>query len=219
MCHRESHTAPRDGTAQEGSLTPVTFVGSYPTADFRLAPTLPELAIVGRSNVGKSSLLNALVGRKALARTSQTPGKTQMCTVYDVGDSSYLVDLPGYGYAHASHGARARFRALLHTYLTTREPLAGVLWLLDMRRDPSTQDLAMGDLLATRGVPVLVVLTKSDKISRAGRRDRTHAIAHQVGVPEDQCVVTSAHRKEGIDSLRASVEDLLSRAAPHPGTQ
>ncbi len=180
---------------------------------------MPELAIVGRSNVGKSSLLNALVGRRALARTSQTPGKTQMCTVYDVGDGSYLVDLPGYGYAQASREARAGFRTLLNSYLTTREPLAGVMWLLDMRRDPSTQDLAMGDLLATRGVPVLVVLTKSDKVPRAGRRDRTDAIADQVGVPGDQCVVTSAHRKEGIDALRASVADLLSRADTLPGTR
>ncbi len=127
---------------------------------------------MGRSNVGKSSLINAVVGRRALAHTSKTPGKTRLVNVFQVDDRYYLVDLPGYGYARASKPDRRRFHALLQEYLSTREPLAGVIWLLDVRREPSPDDHEVAELLARRGVPVLAAITKADKLSRTRRGER-----------------------------------------------
>lgn len=154
-----------------------------------------------------------LVGRKALAHISQTPGKTQACNVYRVAAAYYLVDLPGYGYARASKQSRTAFRRLIYDYLGGRNPLEGVVWLLDMRRDPSDDDLAMAEFLAKHGRPVLIALTKADKVNRGGRAGRITAIAGEVGVAEDQCVVTSARTKEGVEELRDAVRALLRRSA------
>ncbi len=209
MRHRAPSAAARDRAREEGSLSGTTFVGSFPAADFRTTPSFPEIAFVGRSNVGKSSLINAFVGRKAIARTSRTPGKTQACNVYRVDDAYYLVDLPGYGYARASKETRSSLRRLIRAYIERREALAGVVWLLDIRHDPSADDLAMGDLLSERGRPVLVALTKADKIPSGRRHERLTAIARAVGIEEDQCLITSIVKKEGIQSLRASAQQLL----------
>jgi GTP-binding protein len=171
---------------------------------------LPEIAFLGRSNVGKSSLINAIVGRRSLAHVSKTPGKTRTCNVYDVGHRYYLVDLPGYGYARASHKQRAGFAHLLHDYLTQREPLAGAVWLLDVRHDPSDTDFQMGDLLEERGVPVLVVLTKADKV-RPGQRDaRRTAILAQLELPEEQSLMTSVTTREGLADLRRALGRLAT---------
>jgi GTP-binding protein len=211
MHHRTPATAAGSRTAprQEGSLTRAQFVGSYPTADFRTSPPSPEIAIVGRSNVGKSSLLNALAGRKALARISQTPGKTQTCNVYRVDEAYYIVDLPGYGYARAGKRQRAAFRKLIYDYLGNRRQLEGVVWLLDIRRDPSDDDLAMAEFLAEHARPVLLALTKADKVARSRRSPRVASIAERVGVAEEQCVVTSVQKKEGIGELRDAVAELV----------
>lgn len=172
---------------------------------------MPEVAFLGRSNVGKSALLNKLVGRRSLAHTSKTPGKTRACNVYAVSDRFYLVDLPGYGYARASRAERRGFSKLIRDYLSGRKLLTGVVWLLDLRRDPSRDDLEISNLLVTRSIPVLVAATKADKIGRAHRRDRLKAILDAIGVREEQCVVTSARTREGIDELRDSVAALLDR--------
>ena len=165
----------------------------------------PEIALIGRSNVGKSTLLNRLVGRRALARTSQTPGKTRMLNVYAWGDGCFLVDLPGYGWARASQSDRAAWRRLVERYLADRPRLHGVLWLLDLRRDPSPEDQVMGTLLEERGVPVLAVLTKADQVPRQQRRVRQRAIAASLGLEEESCLLTSAKSGEGMEDLRASV--------------
>lgn len=165
--------------------------------------------MIGRSNVGKSSLINALTGRRAVARTSQTPGKTRLCNVFAVGTRYYLVDLPGYGYARASREARAGFARLIRTYLSGRETLAGVVWLLDIRHPPSQDDVAMGDLLGERGVPVLAAVTKADKVTRGRRGPRIRAILDALDLGEDQSVVTSARTKEGIPELRQAVDGLI----------
>lgn len=136
--------------------------------------------------------------------------------MYRVAGTCYFVDLPGYGYARASKRARAGFQRLLAAYVADRGPLAGVIWLLDLRRDPSAEDLAMAALLVRRGVPVLVALTKADKVPRGGRGARARAIADAVGVPEDQCVLTSARRNEGIGSLRDATLTLAGSAARGP---
>ena len=166
---------------------------------------------MGRSNVGKSSLLNRLINRR-LAHTSKTPGKTRACNVYSVDGRFYLVDLPGYGFARVSKVERGSFRRLLTDYLSTRDKLAGVVWLLDIRREPSAEDLDMANLLAVRGVPVLVAVTKADKLSRGRRLQRIAEILSAIEVHQDQCIVTSALKREGIDELQKSVLELVQQA-------
>jgi GTP-binding protein len=211
MHYREPASADRDLAAdQEGSLKPVTFIGSFPTADFHVQPPLPEVAFLGRSNVGKSSLINALVGRKAIARTSKSPGKTRDCNVYRIGEELYLVDLPGYGYSQVSKAERGRFAKLIDRYLGSRTSLAGVVWLLDIRRDPSADDLTLSDKLAEWEVPVMVAITKGDKVGRGRRSAQMHAILNKVGLPADQAVLTSAVTKEGVEDLEESIWALAS---------
>jgi len=129
-----------------------------------------------------------------------------MCNVYDVDERYYLVDLPGYGYANASKTVRRDLSSLLKRYLWERTRLAGVVWLLDVRRDPSPDDLEMGALIAERGLPALVAITKADKFGRGRRGQRTQAILGAVQIPADQCVVTSVQTKDGIQDLRDSLQ-------------
>jgi len=149
------------------------------------------------------------VGRRALARTSKQPGKTRAANVYDVGGSFYLVDLPGYGYARASKKERRGFEALLREYLSARKALAGVVWLLDVRRDPSAEDREMAAILIERGVPVLVAITKGDKLGRGKRAERTREISEALAIEEDQCIVTSSRTRDGIEELRDTIEALV----------
>jgi GTP-binding protein len=183
------------------SLTdlPVEFVGSFPDPRQRLAPALPEVLVIGRSNVGKSSLINAMVGRR-IARTSATPGKTQHLNVFRF-PSFYLIDLPGYGYAKLSLAERRRLRSLVQDTVAKRHRLATVLWLLDIRHPPSQDDLAMRDLLAEAKRETIVALTKADKLSRAGQTKAIRARAAELEVDLDDVVVTSAARGIGVAEL------------------
>lgn len=169
--------------------------------------------MIGRSNVGKSSLINAFLGRRSLARTSQYPGKTQHCNVFAVDGRFHLLDLPGYGFARASHAHRAAFRRLLADIVTTRPRLVGVLWLLDIRHAPSADDHAMQEVLGDRGVPVLLVVTKADKLARGKRAGYVRTILDALAIEESQCLITSARTREGITDLRDSVAALLTEAA------
>lgn len=192
-----------------------------------LAPPLVEVALVGRSNVGKSSLLNAFAGRQ-IARVSATPGKTQALNVYRLGPGSglagstrpsgaagaapyYVLDLPGYGYARAAKTERAGFRRLIADALE-RPLLAGVVWLLDIRREPSPEDQAMQALFAARATRVLAALTKSDKLARSARLTRARALRGALALDPDQVIVTSARAAEGIAELREAIQGLV--AAP-----
>ena len=181
-----------------------TFVGSFPNPDVALDPALPEIAFIGRSNVGKSSLLNALVGRPGLARVSATPGKTTLLNVFRL-PHFYLIDLPGYGFARASKSERAGYRRLVNGYLASRRTLAGVVWLLDIRHPPSKDDLEMQALLIENGRPVLAVLTKADKLARSAQLTRARELATDLGLPEDQVQVTSSKSRLGMEDLRASI--------------
>jgi GTP-binding protein len=173
-------------------------------------PPLPELAIAGRSNVGKSSLLNLLVGKRALARISATPGKTKALNVFNWGGRCYLVDVPGYGWAKAGKGDRALWREMVSSYVEQRATLAGVLWLLDLRREPSQEDRAFGALLAGRSMQALPVLTKADKISRGARADRAAAIARALNLEPGSMLITSARTGEGQEELRDAVLGFLA---------
>jgi GTP-binding protein len=154
--------------------------------------------------VGKSSLLNALVGRPGLARVSATPGKTTLLNAFRL-PGFYLMDLPGYGFARAGKAARAGYRTLLTRYLRERPTLAGVVWLLDARHDPSRDDLDMQQLLIESGRPVLAVLTKGDKLVPSARRPRVRELAAALGLREDQIQLTSTRPHSGIADLAASI--------------
>jgi GTP-binding protein len=182
----------------------VVFLGSFPDPRTHLDPHLPEIAFIGRSNVGKSSLLNALTGRKGLARVSATPGKTQTMNVFRL-PTFYLIDLPGYGFAHASKTARAGYRSLVDGYVRDREHLKGIVWLLDIRHDPSKDDLAFQSLLAESGVPALPVLTKADKLGRQQQKVQVRSIAGALGVSDADLQAVSSTDGTGIEELGESI--------------
>jgi len=198
---------------EERSLTQPEprFVGSFPRADIALDPPLPELALIGRSNVGKSSLLNALAGRR-IAHVSRTPGKTRMLNVYEIPAEGpgayYLLDLPGYGYAKAGKPERAVFAQILQ-HVLDRGSLAGVVWLLDVRRDPSDDDRAMQDRLAAHGTRVLAAITKRDKLPRGQGLRREQAIRAALGLEPEQLVATSARTGEGVAELQEAIGALV----------
>lgn len=183
---------------------PVEFVGSFPDPMVRVQPPLPEIAFIGRSNVGKSSLLNTLLGRPGLARVSASPGKTTLLNFFRL-PGFYLVDLPGYGFARASKTARAGYRKLITEYLQKREALAGVVWLLDIRHQPSSDDKAIQQVLVESGRPVLAVFTKADKLTRSGLPPRARDLAGALGLHEDQIQLTSSHSRLGIAELATSI--------------
>jgi GTP-binding protein len=182
----------------------IEFVGSFPVAQVRVDPVLPEIAFIGRSNVGKSSLLNALVGRPGLARVSGSPGKTTLLNFYRLPEL-YLVDLPGYGFARASKPDRAGYRKLVTGYLRTREALAGIVWLLDIRRDPSREDREMQELLAESGRPVLAAFTKADKLTRSALPIRERELAGALELRPEQIQLTSSRSSLGIADLAISI--------------
>jgi len=153
-------------------------------------------------------LLNALVGRK-IAKTSGTPGKTRALNVFLIDDSHYFLDLPGYGYARAGKAQRAAFRGLVKHALR-RERLRGVVWLLDIRHALSADDQAMQDALAEGEMHVLAALTKGDKLSRGKRTTRERELREELGLPEDQVILTSAKTGDGIAELAEAVAGLIA---------
>jgi GTP-binding protein len=159
---------------------------------------------LGRSNVGKSSLLNALVGQK-IARTSRTPGKTQLLNVFRL-PTLYLVDLPGYGFARASKTDRSRFRQMVETVIRRRERVRAVVWLIDVRHPPSTDDLAMRELLTESGCSVLAVLTKADKLPHGQRLRARAARAAELHLEAHELLLTSTETGLGLDELGHEIE-------------
>ena len=176
---------------------------------WRPEPSLPEIAFSGRSNVGKSSLLNALVRRKALARVSATPGKTREINFFKVNRAFLLVDLPGYGYARVSKAAREGWRPLIEGYLTASEPLRGVVQLIDARRDPTAEDVQMLDFLADLGAPTIVALTKTDKLKKAEVAGRVETLTRALGLDPEQVIPFSAVTGAGRDELAEAVVELV----------
>jgi GTP-binding protein len=180
------------------------------------APALPELAFAGRSNVGKSSLINALTGRKALARASNTPGRTRQLNFFNLADRMTLVDMPGYGYAQASEAIKEDWQGLMFNYLRGRPTLQRVVLLLDSRIEFKASDSAVMDLLDKAAVTYQLVLTKTDGIKPAAmarKLDETVAMAARHPAAFPQVVATSSETGAGIDLLRAMIAGLAGSLA------
>jgi GTP-binding protein len=193
------------------------FLGPMATADgWRPENALPEVAFAGRSNVGKSSLLNRLVRRKAFARVSRTPGRTREINFFEVNRRFVLVDLPGYGYAKISKERRAEWRPLIEGYLRGSSNLRGVVQLIDVRRDPSKDDLEMLDFLSGLGTPTIVAITKVDKLSPKAKAARIGELTASLGLDADQVIPFSAYTGAGRDELAAAIVTLTEQ--PEPGT-
>jgi GTP-binding protein len=175
-------------------------------------PSLPEIAVVGRSNVGKSSLINTLVGQAGLARTSRTPGRTRLVNWFAIDERFHLVDLPGYGYAQVSHATRESWRPLIEGYLADRTSLAGVLLLIDIRRGVQDEELDFVPWLAQREMPVVVALTKSDKLPKNKRMLEIKRARQVLALGRDPFAV-SATTGDGVDLLWRAVVQLM---APRP---
>jgi GTP-binding protein len=171
---------------------------------------LPEIAFAGRSNVGKSSLLNTLVRRKSFARVSRTPGRTREINFFRVNNGFVLVDLPGYGYARISKEKKSEWRPLIAAYLKRTSQLRGIVLLLDIRREPTDDDRAMLDFLAEVEVPTIVALTKTDKLSKAAAQARATEISQSLALDADQVIpfsaVTGAGRVELLEAIVQLVE-------------
>jgi GTP-binding protein len=177
---------------------------------------LPEIAFLGRSNVGKSSLLNKLVNRKKLARTSATPGKTRLVHFFEArreSGSVLLVDLPGYGYAKVSQTERRSWRKLVEGYLEGRAPLRVAILLQDVRRDPRDDEIDLLAWLGEQSVPVLVAVTKCDKLGASKRAARVREIARALGLPDHAVVPTSATKGSGMADLWRGLDAALTEGA------
>jgi GTP-binding protein len=173
----------------------------------------PEIALAGRSNVGKSSLINALLGRKNLARTSNQPGKTRQMNYYLVNDSFYFVDLPGYGYAKVSKSEQEKWGKLIERYLIERKNLLGVLQLIDSRHEPTESDVHMYQWLAQQGLFTIVAATKSDKIARGLWQKSASLIRKKIQLEQHHpLVMFSSESKAGCEEIWTVIEALLNAA-------
>jgi len=174
----------------------------YPTTGY------PEIALVGRSNVGKSSLTNVLINRRSYARTSSQPGKTQTLNFYNVEDQLYFVDVPGYGYAKVSKSEREKWGNMIETYLTQRDQLKGVDSRVDARHAPTEDDVQMYQYLAYFNLPTLIVATKSDKIARGKWNQAVSQIKKAMNLPNtDNIIMFSAPKKVGKDAVWNWIEE------------
>ena len=182
------------------------YEASYGTIAQLPKPTTPEVSFVGRSNVGKSSLLNRLLGRKQLARVASIPGKTANINFFDV-DGVKFVDLPGYGYAKVSHAEKQRWADLIGGYFEQERSFNLVISLVDIRHEAQKLDLQMVDFLAEAELPFVVALTKADKITRNKQNQAAAALRSSFGLMQEQIIITSSETGLGIDELRRRIED------------
>lgn len=170
----------------------------------------PEVAFAGKSNVGKSSLINSLMNRKSYARTSSQPGKTQTINFYNINDCMYLVDLPGYGYANASPAVKAKWGKMIEKYLRKSANLKQVFLLVDIRHDPSENDKMMYDWIVDNGFRPVIIATKLDKLKRSQVAKHVKAVRMGLGLREDDILIPfSSETKQGLDELWETVESYV----------
>ncbi|MDQ1269542.1 MAG: putative GTP-binding protein EngB [Thermodesulfobacteriota bacterium] len=175
----------------------------YPEYDF------PEIAFAGRSNVGKSSLINTLINRKDMVKTSSRPGCTQLINFFLVNDGLSLVDLPGYGYAKVSKQIRAQWQPMVETYMGTRKTLLGLILLIDIRRDPGKEELEMVRWLETKQIPCLLVLTKADKLSKIKQLKQFDAACTAFNRDRNGIVLFSAKNRQGRQTIWDEIHNLI----------
>ena len=188
------------------------FKAAYGTSAQLPASKLPEVAFSGRSNVGKSSLLNKLMYRKSLAKVSATPGKTATINFYDLDGAADFVDLPGYGFAKVAKTEKGRWSELIEGYFNQNRRLALVVALVDIRHEPSAQDVHMVHYLEDAGLPYMVVLTKADKLSKQQAIKQTSAIRKSLGLPKEvKFLAVSSESGTGIDELRTLISAAVSQ--------
>ncbi|EUJ17760.1 ribosome biogenesis GTP-binding protein YihA/YsxC [Listeria aquatica] len=173
----------------------------YPEGD------LPEFALAGRSNVGKSSFINRMIGRKSMARISQKPGKTQTLNFYKIEESLFFVDVPGYGFAKVSKKEREKWGEMIETYITSREPLRAVIQIVDLRHKPTNDDVMMYEFLKYYQIPVIVVATKADKIPRSKWQKNAKVVKETLDFDgEDDFVLFSAETGMGKEEAWSFIE-------------
>ena len=171
---------------------------------------LPEVAFAGKSNVGKSSLINALMNRKSYARTSSQPGKTQTINYYNINDAMFLVDLPGYGYANANQQVKAKWGKMVEKYLKVSKQLRQVFLLIDIRHDPSANDKMMYDWIVANGYHPVIIATKLDKLKRSQIPKHVKAVRTGLGLEKDAILIpVSSQTKQGIPELWETIEQYL----------
>ena len=172
----------------------------------------PEVAFAGKSNVGKSSLINALMNRKSYARTSSQPGKTQTVNFYNINDAMYLVDLPGYGYANASPAVKAKWGKMIEKYLRQSANLKQVFLLVDIRHDPSENDKMMYNWIVDNGFRPVIIATKLDKLKRSQIAKHVKAVRAGLGLKEDDILIPfSSQTKQGLDELWNTIEGYIGQ--------
>ncbi|MGB6010286.1 MAG: ribosome biogenesis GTP-binding protein YihA/YsxC [Desulfobacterales bacterium] len=170
---------------------------------------LPEIAFSGRSNVGKSSLINTLVNRKRLVKTSSTPGRTQLINFFNINNAFSFVDLPGFGYARVPESIKRTWGPMVETYLSTRKTLKGVVLIMDIRRIPGTQELEFIEWLRYYTIPIILILTKADKLSKSKQMNQHIAITKILGVDRNDLILFSAKSRMGKDAIWAAIEQLI----------
>ncbi len=185
----------------------ITSMSSY--GDFA-GKGLPQIAVVGKSNVGKSSLINRLCNRRGLARTSSTPGKTRLINVFLLNEAFHLIDLPGYGYAKVDKQEKARWGAMMQTYFEQAEELRHVLTLVDIRHEPTADDVQMNTFLRQTGIPFTVIATKADKISRGARQKQLAPICRALLVQPWEVICFSSEDGTGRDQVLEVMEKALA---------
>ena len=174
------------------------------------SPALPQIAVAGKSNVGKSSLINCLCRRKSLARTSATPGKTRLINLFLLNNEFHLVDLPGYGFAKVDKAEKARWGQMMEDYFRDADELRLTLHLVDIRHEPTQDDLQMNAFLRASGLPFLVIATKSDKVSRGARMKYLAPICRGLQVQPWQVLCASSETGEGREQILSALETALA---------
>ena len=170
---------------------------------------IPEIAFAGRSNVGKSSLINTLVNRKRLVKTSSTPGRTQLINFFNINEAFSFVDIPGYGYAKVPTAIKKNWGPMIETYITTRKTLKGVVLIMDIRRTPGPEEMNMLDWLSHYDIPSIPVLTKSDKLSKTKQQKQFIKIVTTLSSDKNQFIVFSAKSRQGKHEVWDAIKKLI----------
>lgn len=174
--------------------------GNYPPEE------LPEIAFAGRSNVGKSTLINKLVNRKHLVKTSSTPGRTQLLNFFNINNEFVFVDLPGYGYAKVPERVKKDWGKMIETYLSSRSTLKAVVLILDIRRNPGEEEHSFLSWLHQQGIPAVLILTKADKLSKTKQKKQVQIIEKALSVNPDDLICFSAKTRQGLDHVWRAIE-------------